>query len=377
MKKIISAVVLLAMLINISLPCYAANIDNKIPNDIVSYSNNVMAECAIIAQSQIDRYNNSQTIIGVSEVYNTAGELIAYCYNFEPDGYVIVTIDDYVPQVVAPAHETPYPHDTIASGMKYVYGGGLNFWTIGTNGVLTDIETGMQSTVSSEIVPFRVAGSAEARQTNLSAVLNAGQIRSANSVNVSTDTMITTSHIPEAFGNQSYLCGPKAASIVLYYLYCYRGLYIPSYVFSYYGSPCQGITEYLLNNGYLIGRNSTGDAGMSAFNMVNGLLFSYTGLDDFLTDIGASSSVRMIWINANSLSDSISQIKQSILLDYPAIVSTSSTPQSSLIPDHFYVVYGYIDYLTFTRFIVNDVNGNLGIELNAITMNLYDAVLFS
>ena len=116
---------------------------------------------------------------------------------------------------------------------------------------------------------------------------------------------------------------------------------------------------------------------MSAFNMVNGLLFSYTGLDDFLTDIGASSSVRMIWINANSLSDSISQIKQSILLDYPAIVSTSSTPQSSLIPDHFYVVYGYIDYLTFTRFIVNDVNGNLGIELNAITMNLYDAVLFS
>ncbi len=175
----------------------------------------------------------------------------------------------------------------------------------------------------------------------------------------------------------SYECGPIASSIVLYYLYCYKGLSIPSYVFSPYSIPCQGIIEYLLNNNYIVGR-SYEDEGMSAYDMVYGTVFGYKGLNNFLTDIGSSITGSIKWLNGNNYNQqSIADIRQSIATDYSVIISTSSSPDAGLVNDHFYVAYGYIEYLTFTRFIVNDGYGNNGIELNALARNLYDAVLFS
>ncbi|GEM_PF-3612553 len=373
MKKLLSFVLSIAIILTMAINCFAVEAET-FDNISESMNRNAMTDCALIAQSQMDRYGNNQTIIGISEVYNTANELIAYCYNFEPDGYVIVTIADYVPQVVAPNHETPYPHDVVTSGIKYAYGGGLNFWTISTDGMLTDIKTGVKSTVNKESNPFRVDENVSEKQANIAAVLNSCDGKSSIA---ETGTMVTTRYLPVTYTNASYMCGPIASSIVLYYLYCYKGLNIPSYVFSYYGIPCQGIIEYMLNNGYIVGRSYLNE-GMSSYDMVHGTFFGYKGLNTFLNDIGSYYRLGVKWLNGNNYNQqAISEIRQSIASDYPVIISTSSSPDPGLAIDHFYIAYGYIEYLTFTRFIVNDGYGNNGIEINALARNLYDAVLVS
>lgn len=366
MKKLISFVICIAFIMTMAINCFAFEAES-FDNISEAIKRNAMTDCALIAQSQMDRYNNNKTIVGVSEVYNTADELIAYCYNFEPDGYVIVTIADYVPQVVAPAHETPYPHDVVMSGIKYAYGGGLDFWTISTDGVLTDIKTGMRNTVKKASNPFRIDENVSEKQTNLAAVLN---LYNGKSSIAETGTVVTTSYNPRLWKN-TFSCGPQATSIVLAYLHDYHGLTLPSDMYIWASLNNHHILTYLRDKNYLP------DDAMSAKNLVHGKMFnpSFNGINAFFNDIGSLVSADDKGFSSSVIAD----IMKSIDNDYPAIVGSTADADfdDSSYTEHFLVAYGYIKYLTFSRFIVNDGRGNDGIELNALARNFDSTVLFS
>lgn len=188
----------------------------------------------------------------------------------------------------------------------------------------------------------------------------------------SNETVVTTINLPETWHNASYYCGPQAMSIVLAYLYNYHYLNLPSEMKSVGGSLNNSyIMSYLINQGYLI------NDGMSAYNMVHGKLFNsnFKGINGFFTSIGSSISADDKSFSSNVLTE----IKNSIINDYPAIVGTTDhdTFENEFDKNHFFIAYGYIQNLTFTRLIVNDGRGHNGYELNAYSRYIDDAVLFS
>lgn len=71
----------------------------------------IFAECALVAQSQMNYHYPDKHIRDYAFVQDLKGEYIGCCFNFDGGGYVIVTSYDYIPQIVEPDTETPFAAD--------------------------------------------------------------------------------------------------------------------------------------------------------------------------------------------------------------------------------------------------------------------------
>lgn len=312
--------------------------------------------------------DDSKQLVGISNLYNSANELIAYCVNFEPCGYIIITIDDYIPQVIARDHVTPFPVLNDLEGYKYVYGGAMNYWLLDDEGIITDIESGDKHEISEVREPFRVCSNKYLRNKSLSIVQNNDS--SSNSRISSSVITGYTRHNPSLWAN-SYTCGLQAVTIIIGYLHDYHSLMLPSSLNSW--SNLNGkLQPYLRDNDYLPDYAD----GFNGSQIVNGsfLHLDYKGINEFFKDNG--NSIR--GTDKSFSSNTISNIINSINNDYPAMLGSSKDTDFNVqsYNEHWFVVYGYKKYEVFSVMIVNDGRGHDGIELNALMKNFEEAILF-
>lgn len=69
----------------------------------------IFAECAYVAQAQMNCYDDSRTIGDYTPVVDKYWNYIGFCFFFEPSGYVVVTSYDYLPQTTELDVKTPFP----------------------------------------------------------------------------------------------------------------------------------------------------------------------------------------------------------------------------------------------------------------------------
>ncbi len=81
--------------------------EKEIVPDVSAYA---LSESWFIAESMMVAVDgDTNKFVSFSELYGFNRNLVAYCFNFEPSGYVIVNIGDYSISVMSAMNQTPYP----------------------------------------------------------------------------------------------------------------------------------------------------------------------------------------------------------------------------------------------------------------------------
>lgn len=283
------------------------------------------------------------------ELYDTGGEVEAICFNFYPQGYVIVNVNDYSIPEFSPEAVTPFPN----SDCHYVYVGPLNYYLCDSNGSLTNIKTEKTGTVDQLNYEYNVLPDNEEK--------NISKVRASESVTRASLSFITR-NLPAAWSS-SYYCGLDGCAIELKYLDQYHDTTLLN---ANMDSNLE-LQEYLLDNKYIPNSGTTAD------EIVNGTFINYKGINKFFEDRG--SSIRASWSRySNSV---LVEMQESFDADYPVILGTDPADDWDY-GDHWVIAYGYFyQDLSGAHIIVNDGFGTNNIYLTIEDDHYDDAIFFN
>lgn len=335
MKKAVSTILAIVMLLTLSLPpVYATDAD-------------LMSGAQQVAENKLSAHGTF-TFLSAEPLYNTELELEAACFSFSPCGYVIVNLNDYSVPEFSPSNGSPYESIT-DSAAQCVYVGPLNYYEYTAEDGFVNLTTG--ASVAADEFNYGYAVEPDASQ-RASALLPNIQTRGST-------VQVFTNYLPVTW-DSSYYCGLDGCAIILKYLDAHHESTLLS-------SSMDGnivLQKYLLDNKYIP------DTGTSSTQLVNGT-GTYTGLNDFFSDRGSSfRASRSVY----SASSSIAAIRASLSADVPVLIGTDPASDWDY-GDHWVIIYGF-DIDTEVYFVINDGFGNNGIHVTVEDDHYDDCVYF-
>lgn len=285
------------------------------------------------------------------ELYNKSGDIEAVCFNFSPNGYVIVNVNDYSIPEFSPSASTPFP-DALDMGAHYVYAGPLNYFIATESNSLMNIKTGNELFVEDLKCSYDVVPDNHAKEMVLD---------NTSGITPRATLSFITRHLPVTW-DSAYYCGLDGCAIELKYLDDYHD---DSLLDSTMDTNLT-LQKYLLNNKYLP------NAATTSSDVVNGNFFGgYSGINKFFKDRGCNFKAS----KKKYTNSVLVEMQQSFASDYPVIMGTKPADDWDF-GDHWVIAYGYYyQDLSGAHIIVNDGFGNNSIYVS-IEADHYDDVIF-
>lgn len=343
--------------------CFATASSTTSTSSNIDISENCLSEALFLAESFMVGFGGEDNeFASFSELYDLSGNLCAYCFNFEPCGYVIVNVGDYDVPNLSVTNETPFPTLDSSENCVYIYCGLTNYYTLSGDGILTSLLTGEEIDINGMEFDDSSNYDSEAREEMLSLFVGSGLAQ----FRTEADILEMTDNEPMPWKN-SFTCGLQALTIELKYLYDKNLFQAPSSLSMMNGM----IQPYLVNNMYI---ENNVDVGLNGYDIVHGsfLQLSYKGINQFFEDVG--SAVRAD--DKNYTNNNVTLMRTSFVNDIPVMLGTKANMEvtEGVVKAHWYVAYGYKVLNTVEYFVVNNGYGDNGVLL-PVSTDLYDEII--